>query len=397
LQTQPAYNIIPIKNDGGGYMGGNVYRDKKSGHYYIQIYWQRKQERFFTFESNSAWYPFETQRHANKVLSIMQGQIDNEEFVPAAWRPGSPLSISKYSEQWLDSLSVCNNTKRFYRTCIKRCVTHFGTEKDIRQIRYTHLRRFYNDLDLADKGKYHTLNTLKAMLRCAVLDCVLKKMPGFPRLSETTDSDIEYLNFEEQRLVIEAIPERHRAIIMFGMETGMRIGEVRALQKDSINERLPVKRKDGSIVYVRGVVMRRSFSGNELRQTTKTGKPRQLPLTRRAIKILKSAHSFSDFVFTLDGQKPYREKELRKIWKTACQEVGIEIHLRQAMRHSLGCQLLDEGQELELVRDIYGHTSTNMTRRYAKRSPQRILDALEQRGNVVELKGVRDERTPRSG
>ncbi len=54
----------------------------------------------------------------------------------------------------------------------------------------------------------------------------------------------------------------------------------------------------------------------------------------------------------------------------------MKIDLKNAIRHSLGCQLLDEGIEMELVRDIYGHTSTQTTRRYARRSPERIAEVL---------------------
>jgi site-specific recombinase XerC len=58
---------------------------------------------------------------------------------------------------------------------------------------------------------------------------------------------------------------------------------------------------------------------------------------------------------------------------------------RAAIRHSLGCQLLDNGVELEMVRDIYGHSTTDMTRKYTKRTPRRMLEALENRGKVVDF------------
>jgi hypothetical protein len=37
-----------------------------------------------------------------------------------------------------------------------------------------------------------------------------------------------------------------------------------------------------------------------------------------------------------------------------------------------------------MVRDIYGHTSTNMTRKYVKKTPTRMLDALEHRAISLE-------------
>jgi len=134
------------------------------------------------------------------------------------------------------------------------------------------------------------------------------------------------------------------------MEYGLRIGEVRALKKDCIN---------GT-----HVIIQRSFSQWELRETTKTYRVRRLPLTARALEILKTARpSFSEYLFSFDGKRPYYERKMRELWKSACEVAGIKINQKNAIRHSLGCQLLDNGVDLEMVRDIYGHTSTNMTRK----------------------------------
>jgi len=156
------------------------------------------------------------------------------------------------------------------------------------------------------------------------------------------------------------------------MEYGLRIGEVRALKKDCIEDDQ--------------IIIKRSFSQFELRETTKTYRMRRLPLTARAREILKTARpSFSEYLFTYDGQHPYYERKMREIWKSACEVSGIKINQKNAIRHSLGCQLLDKGVDLEMVRDIYGHTSTNMTRKYVKRTPTRMLEALENRSQVIEF------------
>jgi site-specific recombinase XerD len=76
---------------------------------------------------------------------------------------------------------------------------------------------------------------------------------------------------------------------------------------------------------------------------------------------------------------------MRNIWKSACETAGIKISQKNAIRHSLGCQLLDNGVDLEMVRDIYGHTSTDMTRKYVKRTPTRMLEALENRSKVIDF------------
>jgi integrase len=100
--------------------------------------------------------------------------------------------------------------------------------------------------------------------------------------------------------------------------------------------------------------------------------------------------NLSPFVFIREDGKPYTGKNLNKIWHEACEKVGIRIKMYNGVRHSLGCQLLDLGYDMDLVRDQLGHAKIEMTRRYAKRSKQVLADALmARRDNVLKFKKKR--------
>jgi len=158
------------------------------------------------------------------------------------------------------------------------------------------------------------------------------------------------------------------------MEYGLRIQEARAMMKDCVTDE--------------EVIIKRSFSEFALRETTKTGRIRRFSLTSRSRAILKSVPlSTCQFVFTPNNNTAYHPRLLNEIWHKACAEVGIKIKLYNAFRHSLGCQLLDEGQPLDLVRDVLGHSTSEMTRRYAKRNPTQLTNALENRGKVIPFRG----------
>ena len=86
----------------------------------------------------------------------------------------------------------------------------------------------------------------------------------------------------------------------------------------------------------------------------------------------------------------YTSKNLNKIWHDAGKKVGIKIKMYNGTRHSLGSQLLDMGCDLSLVQDQLGHTKPEMTRRYAKRSPKSLADALEaRRGKIIDFENAR--------
>jgi len=349
-------------------MGGHYRFDESAKRYYVSIYYQKKKYKIFRYHDEPIWH----EKTASKLLNKIRAEMDDGTFDIRGYIPDSPLTLKSYSETWLKASSACANTKRVHRSAIRKAMEAWGENCDIRTITYSKLAIFHNEMQGSVKWRNAVLIALKAMFNFALKDGVIKKIPPFPEKSSAQSAPPEYLTLEDQNKVVAAIPERHRAVFQFGMEYGLRIGELRALKKDCI--------EDGHII------IKRSFSRYELRETTKTYRVRRLPLTTRALSILKTAPvSFSDFIFTMNGRRPYNENQLNAIWKAACQEVGIVIHQKNAIRHSLGCQLLDDGVDLEMVRDIYGHTNTNMTRQYDKRTPRRVLEALENRGRVVDI------------
>ena len=71
----------------------------------------------------------------------------------------------------------------------------------------------------------------------------------------------------------------------------------------------------------------------------------------------------------------------------ACEKTGVKkIKLYNAVRHSLGCQLLDKGFEFDKVQKVPGHTRPEVTKRYAKRSNESVTQILiDRRAKIVDL------------
>lgn len=360
---------------GGECMAGSVQYHKSAKRWYIYIYWQGKRHKLW--RDYHTFQPFITKSRALKYLAILQKQIEDHDFDPRYWKPESPISVRVYAMEWLDQKKVTYRTWRDYKTDVTKYIIPFLGDMDIRHLKAKSIRLFKEWLDtgLAPKTVYNKMGVLKTMLKDAYRDEDIKRVPPFPRLP-TDKNPIQYITLEQQLTLIEAIPERDRPIFMFMMEYGLRIGEGRAIQKDCI--------VDGK------VIIKRAFSDNILKDT-KTGLVREYELTEYAQEILDSLDKhLSPFVFVREDGKPYTNKNLNAIWHEAEEKTGIKIKLYNAVRHSLGCQLLDLGYEMDLVRQLLGHTKTEMTMRYAERSNPTITRALEgRRARVVKLKDVK--------
>jgi site-specific recombinase XerD len=119
-------------------------------------------------------------------------------------------------------------------------------------------------------------------------------------------------------------------------------------------------------------------------ECTKTKRIRKYKITSYVRTILDALPPRFSFIFCRDDGKPYTNKDLNKIWHKGCKEVNVEIKLYNAIRHSLGCQLLNEGKDLSLVQEILGHTRSEMTKRYAQRSSSVVGSILNER-RVIHL------------
>lgn len=347
-------------------MGGSVILDKRVGKYHFSIYWEGK--RYRIFRNPNSQEPFESYKAAEKQLNIARGQVDEGTFKPAAWLPNSPLSFRVYAQEWLEDIDVSKKTLSGYRTAVKKYLTPFFKDKDIRKIRFKDIRKLKKSLPLAPKGVYNTIGVLKTMLRDAWQSEDIASVPPFPELKQDPQDELEYLEFEQQNKVIEAIDPRDRPIFYMMQEYGVRNQEARALQRDCL--------KDGL------VIIRRKFAENELQDTTKTGDKgkRAFDITPFFKSVLEAMEpTLSPFVFTRRDGKFYTNKDLNRIWAAASKKTGIKCKLYNSFRHSLGCQLLDQGEDMDLVRETLGHTTQRMTRRYAQRKVARLSEALGRR------------------
>ena len=356
---------------GVDYMKGSVHYDKKAKRWFVSVYWEGKHYRFWRHPQTHE--PFWARKSAEKQLNRIRTEIDENYFNPKHWLPDSPMSIRKYSEDWLDCIDVSRNTLKDYRSSVSNYIVPFFGDKDIRRIRYNDLVKFHKWIKRTDKGKYNVMSCLRTMMRYAWRNEDLDRVPPFPKLTYTLP-EIEYLTFEQQESILREIPERQRPIFQFMMEYGVRPGEARALMRDCLVDNF--------------VIIRRAFSDNELRETTKSGKIRRYQITTYFQVVIDNITThLSPFVFVRDDGKPYTSKNLNEIWRNACSKVGIKIKMYNGVRHSLGCQLLDMGYDLSLVQDQLGHTKQEMTRRYAKRSPNGLKEALEaRRGKIFNIK-----------
>jgi len=112
--------------------------------------------------------------------------------------------------------------------------------------------------------------------------------------------------------------------------------------------------------------------------TTKTGKPRHVPLSQAAIDIIESLPRYKDCPWLVpnpDTLKPF--VSIKNAWAYAIKTAnlpGLRIH---DLRHSAASFMVNSGVDLFAVGKVLGHASYQSTQRYSHLANDTLLKAVE--------------------
>ncbi|MDG9886296.1 site-specific integrase [Pseudomonas putida CSV86] len=114
---------------------------------------------------------------------------------------------------------------------------------------------------------------------------------------------------------------------------------------------------------------------------TKAGKRRSIPLNEGALAALKGRMAFradhcpsSPWVFSRrNGDKVI---DLSEGFEAACEKAAITDFRIHDLRHTCAAWLVSAGVPLIEVRDLLGHSTVQMTEKYAHLAPARVRDAV---------------------
>lgn len=114
-------------------------------------------------------------------------------------------------------------------------------------------------------------------------------------------------------------------------------------------------------------------------EKTKTGRDRIIPINSTLLSVLESlraSNGQSEHVFLSHHGKPMRN--VQKSFKSAVRWAGIDSSLRvHDLRHTAASRMVEAGIDLPTVSRILGHSTIQMTMRYAHSTPESMRKAME--------------------
>lgn len=163
-----------------------------------------------------------------------------------------------------------------------------------------------------------------------------------------------------------AVPLRNRAIVELLYATGLRVGELAALDVDDLN---PDRR-----------TLRVVGKGNKER-TVPYGVPAALAVDdwlRRGRPLLATGHSGPALFLGSRGNR-VDQRQVRSVVRTLFGALGdTSATGPHALRHSAATHLLDGGADLRAVQELLGHSSLATTQIYTHVSVERLRSSYQQ-------------------
>ena len=142
-------------------------------------------------------------------------------------------------------------------------------------------------------------------------------------------------------------------LIEVQVDTGMRLGETLKLMYEDVNF-------ESNLIHI---------------WINKGDKPRSIPMTKRVYTILKRRQEENKVKpFTLT---PYQTD---KAWAWCRNEMGLKgdtEFLIHSLRHTCASRLVNAGVDLYVIKEWLGHSSIQVTERYAHLNPRKLADAAK--------------------
>ncbi len=177
-----------------------------------------------------------------------------------------------------------------------------------------------------------------------------------------------FLNPEEQIRLVNASEPGFRELLVGGMHTGCRLGELVALRAKHVQI-------EDQVIYI---------------ADSKSGKPRYVPLTKQGgafFESLIAGKEGEDHVFLRSNGNVWKPSVHHRMMTRSCKNAGIErLTYYEASRHTYAANMVRLGVPLHVVAKALGHADLQMIlKHYGHLSPSYIGREIRKLTDGVDL------------
>jgi integrase len=352
-------------------MKRRLQQDKRNGNYFV---WIRRSgvSKYFLLGTNK--------KLAEKQLDQIDRDITGgkitfvEQDTSAITRPdgSKDMRIEELAVRHLEWVKV-NRSQGTYENrefFVKRFLDFIG-EKMVSQISRISLEDFYaceKQKSKRPNAGFEAMRHVRTLFRWGE-ETELIELPfkRFPRMSYTPP-ETRRVDSDELPLLIDSAPQDFRDFIMFGLLTGLRPSEMRALRQEHIHH----DNHGLSFLFIE-----KDVKGAKM---TRIPKPRSVPLSKEAEAIVErqiKLHPQSEYIFLNEDGTPYTRYTLRDRFRRLSKSSGTTKVIPYGLRHTFASLQAVGGTESNSLAQLMGHSSTRTLQRYVSNTAKEHKEAMD--------------------
>lgn len=290
-------------------------------------------------------------------------------MIPALRRPAAKPRFEAFASRWYAIYVETNNKpseQKAKRLILRNHLVPLFGALTLDAITTLHAEEFKAaklNSGLAPKSINNCLAVLGKCLRTAEEWGEIDRVPKL-KLLRVPPQKFDFLSREEATRLIRAVRDTHwRAMITVALRTGLRLGELVALDWSDVN------------LETRLLTVRQSAFGDQI-GSPKSNRIRHVPLTDGVQRTLQPIQQTSGFVFSRSERKPLNDQMARRIIAKLCKEAAIRPVGWHVLRHTFASHLVTAGVSIKAVQELLGHSDVRTTMRYAHLAPSVLQEAI---------------------
>lgn len=336
---------------------------KKKLKYWVSIYYQNKRYRKLSPENTYAGAKaYETS--LRQKLARGEPIIETPEIVQLI------PTFKEFSEKWFEVYVKTNN--KFSEIGNKKSLLsahlnpYFGN-KQLDKISNLDIESYKSaklQTGLSRKSVNNQLIVLNKCFHTAQDWEVILNIPKI-KLLKVEPQKIDFLNIDECQSLLDQCEGQLKEMILLGLKTGLRFGELIALQWTDIN-------------FKSGLMTVQKSISRGIMGSPKSNKIRYVPLLDDVSQILIARAKKNGFIFSnTNNNEPLVQCACIQRLHRVCELASLRRIGWHTLRHTFASHLAQNGVSVIVIKELLGHSDIKTTMRYSHLTPSTVRGAIE--------------------
>ncbi len=311
---------------------------------------------------------FDTRLDAGAWLAAQVRDVDGGTWTapqPAGEAHRGAPTLRSYSGTWLDARELKPRTRLLYRGLLDGQVLPGLGDVELTRLTPTSVRNWYATLDAsAPTQRAHAYSLLRSIMTTAVSDDLTPTNPCRIRGggSARTQHKTQVASLAELAVMVEAVPEHRRPLLLLAAWCGLRFGELAELRRGDID-------LDGGVLRIQRGVTRASgqvFIGDpksEAGRRTVAIPPHLRPVLERHLRLHAGGEGDA-LLFPARNGGHLAPTSLQAFWHPARAKAGRTDLRFHDLRHTGATLAAATGATLADLMARLGHSTPSAALRY---------------------------------